>query len=108
MSQLFKQYPNMTEYYETSDGQKFFKEEPAKTHARTLKDKKVTTVPKPEESEDNEGSKQETAKEIIAKLPEMDLAIAQDYLAAEESLEAPRKTVTDALQKRIAELQKPA
>lgn len=103
MSDLFKQYPNMSEYYETSDGTPFFKIETANTHARTLENKKVKTIVRPEEKDDE--IKTETAKEIIAKIPEMDLETAQDYLAAEESLEAPRKTVVDALEKRIAELQ---
>ena len=103
MSDLFKQYPFMSEYYETSDGTPFFKIETANTYARTLKDKKVKTIYRPEES--NEEIKTETAKEIIAKTAEMDLETAQDYLAAEESLESPRKTVVDALEKRITELQ---
>lgn len=109
MSDLFKQYPEMSEYYQTSDGTPFFKEETANTHARTLKDKRVKTVYRPDEPEnenDEDLPKTETAKEIIAKLAEMNLESAQDYLAAEESLEAPRKTVVDAIQKRIAELQK--
>ncbi|PWN62306.1 hypothetical protein C1638_017590 [Chryseobacterium oncorhynchi] len=92
----------MSEYYETSDGTPFFKPETAATYARTLKDQRVKTVYK---SDDDE-QKAETAKEIISKTAEMDLETAQDYLAAEESLELPRTTVVNALQKRIAELQK--
>lgn len=107
MSDLFKQYPEMSEYYQTSDGTPFFKEETANTHARTLKDKRVKTVYRPDENENDEDlPKTETAKEIIEKLKEMDLETAQDYLHAEESLEVPRTTVVAAIQKRIAELQK--
>ena len=105
MSDLFKIYPNMSEYYETSDGTPFFKIETANTHARTLENKKVKTVYRPDEN-DEDLPKIETAKEIIAKLPEMDLETAQDYLTAEESLETPRKTVVEAIEKRISELQK--
>lgn len=104
MSDLFKLYPNMSEYYETSDGTPFFKIETANTHARTLENKKVKTVYRSEEYDDE--TKPETAKEIIAKLPDMDLETAQDYLTAEESLETPRKTVVEAIEKRISELQK--
>lgn len=106
MSDLFKQYPFMSEYYETSDGTPFFKIETANTYARTLKDKRVKTVSRPDENENDEDlPKTETAKEIIAKLSEMDMETAQDYLTAEESLETPRTTVVAAIQKRIAELQ---
>lgn len=105
MKSLFEQYPNMSEYFETSDGEKFFKEEPAKSHGKTLKDKTVKTVLRPEEKEDQ---KPESAKEIIAKSVEMDLEDAKEHLAIEEVSEAPRKTVVDALQKRISELENPA
>lgn len=111
MSELFKQYPNMSEYFETSDGEKFFKEDPAKVHGRTLKNKTVKTVTRPE-AEDviiNPATKPggETVKQIIAKLPEMDLETAKKYLDEENELETPRKTVTDALEKRIKELEIP-
>lgn len=102
MSDLFKQYPNLTEYFKTSDGETFYKEEPAKTHARSLENKKVERVERPSETLE---SKTETAKDIIAKAALMDLETAKDYLAKEEELEQPRKTVTDALQKRIDELE---
>ncbi|MEG2078322.1 MAG: hypothetical protein RSA74_14700 [Chryseobacterium sp.] len=92
----------MSEYFETSDGEQFFKEDPAKLHARSLKDQKVKTVSRPDETE---VSKTETAKDIVVKSVEMDLETAREYLATEEALEAPRKTVVEALQKRIAEIE---
>ncbi|ROH98406.1 hypothetical protein EGI16_21465 [Chryseobacterium sp. G0240] len=104
MSDLFKQYPDLSHYYETSDGTPFYKEETAQTYAKTLNDKRIKAVYR-EDIIDEEGPKTETAKEIIAKLPDMDLETAQDYLTAEESLETPRTTVVAAIQKRIAELQ---
>ena len=105
---IFKQYPNMSEYYETSDGQKFFKEDPAKVHARSLKDSKVKIVSRSEQTEDTEDTKTETVKDILARLVEMDLETVQRYLDSENEKETPRKTVTDALEKRITELQNPA
>ena len=45
------------------------------------------------------------AKEIIAKSVEMDLETVQKYLKAENELEAPRKTVLEALTARISELE---
>lgn len=107
MSDLFKQYPNMSQYFTTSDGTPFFKEETARTHARTLKNNKVETVDRPDEQEEIEETKPENAKEIISKSLEMDLETAQEYLTAEESLELPRSTVVTALKKRIAELETP-
>lgn len=104
MSDLFEQYPNMSEYYETSDGVTFYKEDPAKVHARTLKDQTVKTV-KRSDVEASEESKTETAKEILLKIPDMDLDTLQLYLDSEDELEKPRKSVTDALEKRIADLQ---
>lgn len=112
MSELFKQYPNMSEYFETSDGQKFFKEDPAKVHGRTLKDKSVKTVTRPEETEEKsheikgtEGKTEapETAQSIILKVPTMDLETAKTALENENELEFPRKTVQAALTKKISE-----
>lgn len=108
MSELFKQYPNLSEYFETSDGEKFFKEDPAKVHGRTLKDKSVKTVSRPVENEESEELKPDTVKQILATLANMDLETVQKFLTAENEKETPRKTVTDALEKRITELEKPA
>ncbi len=106
MNSLFKQYPNLQVYFETSDGTQFYKEETAKTHAKSLQDKEVKTVKRSSVKEEvkNEEVK-ETAKEIIAKSVEMDLETVQKYLKAENELEAPRKTVLEALTARISELE---
>ena len=80
----------------TSDGTEFFKEETANEHARKLKDRTVKTVQRPEESKLST-----KAGDIIAMAPEMTLESAQDYLNAENSLEKPRVTVIEALEKRI-------
>lgn len=113
MITLFAQYPNLSEYFETSDGQKFFKEDPAKVHGRTLKDKSVKTVLRPEETEEksteiagteSKTEAPETAQSIILKVPSMDLETAQTALENENELEFPRKTVQAALTKKISEL----
>lgn len=100
---LFKQYPNLEEYFETSDGQKFFKETAAKTHARTLEDKKVTAVNRADFEQ-----KPKSANEILALVSEMDLETAQSYLEAENELKKPRQSVVGALEERIKELENPA
>lgn len=46
--QVFKQYPKIDSYFETSDGAQFFSTQDASAHARNLKDKKVTEVKRPE------------------------------------------------------------
>ncbi|KMQ70314.1 hypothetical protein [Chryseobacterium koreense] len=99
---IFKDTPDLQEYFETSDGQRFYKEDLAKNHARSLEDKSVATVYRDQEIE----ATKETAKEIIAKIPEMDLQTAKEYLEAENS-DDPRKSVVKALIKRIAELETP-
>ena len=96
----FKNNPDLKEYFETSDGQKFYKEDLAKNHARSLDDKGVTHVFRDQTIE----ADRETAKEILAKVPEMDLETAQDYLDTEIT-DSPRKSVVAALEKRIAELE---
>lgn len=102
MENVFEQYPNLEEYYETSDGQKFFKESAAKTHARTLEDKKVTTVKR-----EDFKPKGKSANEILALVTEMDMETAQEYLEAEKELKNPRQSVVNALEERIKELENP-
>lgn len=43
---IFELYPDANGYFETSDGNKFFKEYDAKTHAQKLKNKEVKEVKK--------------------------------------------------------------
>lgn len=102
MSDVFKKYPNLEKYYQTSDGEKFFTESPAYNHAKTLENKKVETVERKAEVE-----KPKSAAEIIAMVPEMELETAEATLEAENSMDKPRKSVVDALVKRISELENP-
>ncbi|MBK5213633.1 MAG: hypothetical protein JJE55_08245 [Flavobacteriaceae bacterium] len=44
MNQVFKNHPNLKKYYQTADGTKFFQEDHAKNHARSLEDRTVATV----------------------------------------------------------------
>ena len=48
MSDLFKNNPELKEYFETSDGEKFYSHNLAANHAKGLEDKEVKTVTKPE------------------------------------------------------------
>ncbi len=96
---IFNQYPNLEEYFETSDGQKFFKETAAKTHARTLEDKSVNKVKR------TDTKKPQSSTDILALVSSMDLATAQMYLEQEKSLETPRITILKALEGKINKLQ---
>lgn len=103
MDEIFKNNPDLHEYYETSDGQKFYTENLARNHARSLDKNEVQHVTR------NGGEEQEVkplkAADIIAQAPEMDLDTACDYLDAELALEKPRKTVVEALKNRITEIE---
>lgn len=46
MNKIFKNNPELKEFYQTSDGQAFFTENAAKLHAKTLKNKSVFLVEK--------------------------------------------------------------
>lgn len=98
MSDVFTDNPNMKSYFQTSDGTKFYDENSAKNHGKTLQDQSVEEVKRPAETED---SKSNTAKDIIAMAPEMTLEDAQEYLDTENQSEKPRATVIAALEKRI-------
>ncbi|AYZ11912.1 hypothetical protein EGY05_08225 [Chryseobacterium arthrosphaerae] len=99
---FFKDHPNVNEYFETSDGHKFYTENLAKNHAfstKTLTDKSVTKVERPAET-----VTKESANDILAKVAEMDIDTAQEYLDNENAADKPRKTVVYALSKKIEEL----
>ena len=98
----FKNHPDLQEYFETSDGTQFYKEDLAKNHARDLEDKTVKQVSRTEETSEVKM----TAPEIVAMVPEMDLETATSYLDAENLLAKPRKTVLEALGNHIESLEK--
>lgn len=98
----FKDNPKLQEYFETSDGTAFYKEDTARDYARTLEDKSVKSVSRPEEKETPL-----TAVEIIAQIPGMDIDEATLSLTAENLLAKPRKSVVEALTAHIEELQNP-
>ncbi len=61
---------NITEYYQTSDGNKFYTEHNAQTHAKSLKNKKVTKVEKDETTADDD--EKLSAEERIKAIEEME------------------------------------
>ena len=113
MTNISKQYPNMESYFETSDGEKFFTENAAVMHSKLLKEKGVTEIFREKQiashedapALDVEPAKQESVKDITAKIPSMDMEALEAYLAAENVSEMPRASLVKALAKRIAELQ---
>lgn len=96
---IFEQYPNLEEYFETSDGQKFFKETAAKTHARTLADKEVKKVLK---KDFKEASKPKTIP-----IKKVGLEELKALLEKEKSEKKPNAKEIEALEKRIAEFENP-
>jgi len=61
--QIFKQYPKLDSFFETSDGAQFFNANDASAHARNLKNKKVNEVKRPEAKPEAAGAeKSEKAK----------------------------------------------
>lgn len=68
MNKIFKNNPELKEFYQTCDGQAFFTENAAKLHAKTLKNKSVVLVQKsaetaaPVEDEKPEKTEQKPAK----------------------------------------------
>lgn len=107
MNSVFKDNKNLKEYWETSDGTPFYTENMAKNHASGLEDKNVKHVER-SESESESDSKQKSAADILALVPDMDLETAKEYLEADKALDKPRKSVVEALEARIAELEKGA
>ena len=80
-NQVFESNPNMKEYFETSDGQPFYKKQDAELHARSLKDKKVTLVERPAKDE-----KPKNAKEVIELI-----SVAQTVEAVEALIEGDKR-----------------
>ena len=70
MNKIFKNNPELKEFYQTSDGQAFYTENAARTHARTLKNKSVILVEKsaetaaPVEDEKPEEVEKKPAKKV--------------------------------------------
>jgi hypothetical protein len=94
-NQVFESNPNMKEYFETSDGQPFYKKQDADLHATSLKDKKVTLVERPAKDE-----KPKTAAEVIELI-----SVAETVEAVEALIEGDeRKTVIAAGQAAIEAL----
>ncbi len=96
---IFEQYPNLEEYFETSDGQKFFKETAANTHSRTLEDKEVKRVLKKDFKE--------ALKPKTIPIKKVELEELKALLEKEKSEKTPNTERIEALEKSIAELENP-
>lgn len=64
MNKVFKDHPSLKKYHETADGTKFYDEDAAKTHARSLDNRKVKTVYRSE-------AKAETKEEPVVTKPKV-------------------------------------
>lgn len=96
---IFEQYPNLEEYFETSDGQKFFKETAANTHSQTLEDKEVKIVLKKDFKE--------ALKPKTIPIKKVELEELKALLEKEKSEKTPNTERIEALEKSIAELENP-
>jgi hypothetical protein len=106
---VFKNYPKAQKVAVTSDGEAFITDEgdnAVKNHSKKNRyGKELEIVPFTRDNINAEG-KGTTAKEVIASIKEAaTLEAVQALLAAENALETPRKSVVDAANARIKELQ---
>lgn len=99
MNNIFKQHPDLAEYFETSDGEKFYKEDLAKNHVRTLalKDAAIKIVLRPDENQ--------SRAEVISLVPHMKQELVAEYLNAENDADEPNAEFIEALTNRNAQLQ---
>jgi len=63
---IFDTHPNLDCYFETADGSCFFTENAAASHSKTLEDKRVKLVHRPEVKEDVEPSQPLTPVQPVA------------------------------------------
>ena len=101
---IFKNYPTLQVYFKTADGQAFFQESDARNHAKSLESKKVEKVERPFEAiEDKEVKEVKeyaiNAKDSIALIKEATAVTALEAFADDE-----RKSVKEAYEKKLAEL----
>ncbi len=107
---VFKQHPELKQYFKTSDGAAFYKKEHASAHARSLKNRKVEEVKNTFEtkaaSDDTSENKLDELTPIQkAKLRANDILKLDTVEAVEEALkDETAKTVIAAGKQRIAEL----
>lgn len=100
MNKIFKNNPQLNEYFETSDGQAFYSESAAKMHARSLDDKKVSNVVRKES--ETETKSNETGKEVTLPNSDQRKQLVERY--TELFGKAPSANTKEAtIQKRIEE-----
>ena len=97
--EVFKTYPKVDEFFETSDEQKFFNESDAKNHARKLKDKHISKLERGVEMAKQ--SSKPSAEERIEAIGKLETVEAVNEALKGETA----KTVKQAGEDRIAELE---
>lgn len=99
MNKHFKNNPDLLEYYETSDGQAFYKKQDAKNYAKGLTDKSVKKVERTsEDDEDQEDTGKKGKKTAVEQIEAISQAGTLEGLAEFESDK--RATVVAALEER--------
>jgi len=98
---IFKENPNLDLYFETSDGEAFYKLQDAKNHAKGLKDTMVKPVERTEPKE--AAPAKQKIEEVIAQIEAVTTLEDLEPFKADT-----RKTVIAAFDKKTAELTNPA
>ncbi|TWI22196.1 hypothetical protein [Sphingobacterium siyangense] len=99
MNKHFKNNPDLLEYFETSDGQAFYKKQDAKNYAKGLTDKSVSKVERTSEDDENqEESGKKGKKTAVEQIEAISLVDTLEGLAPFESDK--RATVVAALEER--------
>jgi len=107
----FKNHKAVRQLFATNDGFLFTAKPNATNHAKTLKDNAVTTIDNPEynkvkdEVVESTEFLQQTIKTVLEELKEFEDVPDLELLLDEEKRSSqPRKTVVEAIEKRIKEL----
>lgn len=105
MNNHFKNNPDLLEYYQTSDGEAFYKKQDAKNYGKTLTDKSIKKVERTsEDDEDQEDTAKKGKKTAVEQIEAISLVETLDDLVAFEgdkratvvaALEERRKVLTD-------------
>ena len=116
MNKTFKQHKNLKEYWETSDGTKFFVDGDARNHAKTLTDKNVKHVkrdaekaaeePENEDQDKKNSPLDQNTKKVSEYLATVETVEELDELLALEEADQDRKGVKTAIEARKEELTK--
>lgn len=100
---IFKANPQVECYFETSDGQKFYKDFDAKTHSKSLESKKIKKVINPDFSTEVAEVEEVIADSDVAKANASDVVFEEVTADAQKDADAKAKADADAKTKKDAD-----